>query len=142
VNGLVLAATSVLEIEIDPTNSQGNGINDLIQVSGAVDLGLAELMIDLLSAPTLGEGFDILLNDGDDPVVGGRPGPIYADFGGLTYRFDVNYAANADGGTLGNDLRVTVSAVPVPGVLWLMGLGCLGLAGWAGRKQTPSTVNG
>ena len=125
--GLGLAATGVLAIEIDPTNAQGNGTADQVRVSGAVDLGLGDLVLSLYSAPTLGQIFDIVLNDGVDPIIGrfAQGDRITATFGGETYAFAIDYGANADGGGQGNDVRLV--AVPLPGTVWLLGLGVLGL---------------
>ena len=122
---LALAAAGILAIELDPANTQGRGTNDQVRVAGAVALDLADLVISLYSAPTIGQMFDIVLNAGGDPVTGrfAQGERVSATFANHTYWFAIDYAANADGGGRGNDLRLT--AVPVPGSLWLLGLGAL-----------------
>jgi len=125
--GLALSASGVLAIDLDPTNTQGHGTSDQVRVSGAVDLGLADLVLTLYSVPTLGQLFDLLLTGGTAPVTGrfAQGDLVSADFVGHTYWFAIDYTATADGGSQGNDLRLT--AVPVPGSAWLFGLGALGL---------------
>ena len=44
-------------IDLDRTDAQGQGLNDVLNVTGALALNGANLVLDLLSAPTLGDGF-------------------------------------------------------------------------------------
>jgi len=125
VGSTVLSAGSAFSIDLDPTNSQGHGLADLLNVSGSVALDHSDLLISLLSAPTLGQTFDILANDGSD-LIGGLFNQghfVFASYGGHSYRFSINYAYNADGGAAGNDIRLTESEVPEPGTGLLFGLG-------------------
>jgi hypothetical protein len=39
------------------------------------------------------------------------------------------------GSTLGMDLRIQLTAVPVPAAVWLFGSGLIGLVGFARRKN-------
>src|SRR5262249_39486853 len=66
VGDTALSAGSSLVIDLDPAG----GNNDVLNVTGTVSLNGADLVLDLLSAPTLGEGFDIVANDGTDPISG------------------------------------------------------------------------
>lgn len=142
--GLALAAAGVLAIELDPANVQGRGTNDRIRVSGAVALDLADLVVSLYSAPALGQMFDIVLNAGTDPVTGrfAQGDLVRATYASRTYRFAIDYAADADGSGTGNDVRLT--AVPAPGSPWLLGLGVLGLAlgGVRAAGGSPFSGNG
>ena len=77
----------------------------------------------------IGQTFYLLLNDGVDPVVGTfnglLNGAVVTDSFGDTYT--ISYFANGDGGTVGNDVSLTVaSVVPEPSAV----IGCLcGAAG-------------
>jgi hypothetical protein len=66
VGDTTLSTGSGLVIDLDPVG----GEYDVLKVSGAVSLSGADLVLDLLSAPTRGETFDILTNDGSDPIFG------------------------------------------------------------------------
>ena len=57
-----LSTGSGLVIDLDPVA----GERDVLNVNGTVSLNGADLVLDLLSAPTRGEAFDILTNDGSD----------------------------------------------------------------------------
>ncbi len=124
VGDLTLASSAVLAIALDPVQ----GTHDLVRTSGGVTLDLADLVLSLLSASTSGQWLDILLNDGTDAIVGrfAQGDRMMAGFAGGGYLFAIRYAANADGGAVGNDIRL--ESIPAPGTLLLLGLGGLGLA--------------
>jgi PEP-CTERM motif len=119
VGDTTLSTGSGLVIDLDPTD----GENDVLNVKGTVALSGADLVLDLLSAPTRGEAFDILTNDGIDPISGefSEGSQVTGMFDGQAYSFRIDYAFNADAGAVGNDIRLT--AVPEPAT-WL--LICLG----------------
>lgn len=121
VGDTMLSAGSGFVIDLDPTN----GENDVLSVNGTVALNGADLVLDLLSAPTRGEAFDILTNDGTDPISGefSEGSQVTGMFNGQAYSFRIDYAFNADGGMIGNDIRLT--AVPEPATWLLMGIGGL-----------------
>jgi hypothetical protein len=118
VGGTTLSTGSGLVIDLDPTD----GVNDVLNVMGTAALNGADLVLDLLSAPTRGEAFDILTNDGTDPISGefSEGSQVTGMFDGRAYSFRIDYAFNADGGAVGNDIRLT--AVPEPATWLLMGL--------------------
>ena len=64
VGDTTLSTGSGLVIDLDPAG----GDNDVLNVTGAVALNGADLVLDLLSAPTMGESFDILTATG--PISG------------------------------------------------------------------------
>ena len=85
----------------------------------------------------VGTQFFIAFNDGTDPVVGTFSNatvlaPTVTDAYGDV--FTVSYAANGDGGTLGNDISLTVSSVatvPEPTTVLAGALtALLGVAAW------------
>jgi T5SS/PEP-CTERM-associated repeat protein len=106
-----------LEIEIDGPGGSGVGW-DLVVVNGAVDLIGADatanalVNIELGMAPTIGQGFLILQNDGVDPILGTfANGPtVSATFGNRVYDFAVNYTAGD-----GNDIGVWTQSVSLLG---------------------------
>jgi PEP-CTERM motif len=132
VGDTTLSAGSSLVIDLDPTDAG----NDVLNVKGTVALNGADLVLDLLSAPTRGEAFDILTNDGTDPISGefSEGSQVTGMFDGQAYSFRVDYDFNADGGTVGNDIRLT--AVPEPATWLLMGLGGLIVLGARSRQRT------
>jgi hypothetical protein len=85
VGDATLSAGSGLVIDLDPTD----GGNDVLNVKGTVALNGADLVLDLLSAPTRGEAFDILINDGTDPISGAfsEGSQVTGMFDGQAYSF-------------------------------------------------------
>ena len=107
-------------------------------MKGTVALNGADLVLDLLSAPTTGEGFDILTNDGTDPISGefSEGSLVTGRFGDQLFSFQIDYAFNADGRLVGNDIGLTeigAQTVPEPATWLLMGFG--GLIVWGARQR-------
>lgn len=124
-NFALAGAGASLGIELDPTNSGGLGITDVLNVTGTVNLAGGNLTLSLISNPaTIGQGFVIITNDGADSILGtfgtANGSPISNNTivlpGGFT--FGINYAA-ADG----NDVALTLLAVPEPGTVSVLMLG-------------------
>jgi|GEM_PF-4758746 len=102
-------------------------------LSGAVTLG-GNLQVSIISGynPQPGDTFFVLLNDGTDAINGAfanAPGGHYVIPG---YDFAVNYAANGDGGGVGNDIALTVVPEPTSAMLLLGGLAMM-----ARRRRRP-----
>jgi hypothetical protein len=122
---------------VDLTNSTGGlagqgaantlaGTNyDQLISSGAISLSGANLMITPGSGLQVGDKFYILNNSGSSTnsgVFGNAAGPtIFAANNGDL--FSINYFDNADGGSLPNDVSLTLTAGPEPST-W-------GAAAWA-----------
>ena len=146
VNGnLTLTSTALLETELGGTTA-GAGY-DQVRVGGAIALG-GNLSLATINgfALTVGQTFYILDGLGDPANGGGLSGTfanvsnagIYTDAAGNIFR--VNYAdsdPNDPSATAGNDVSVSVLAVPEPGSLVLATLGGLtALGAWVRRRRT------
>ncbi len=111
---------SALNLEI-----AGLASADKLAVNNTVDITGGNLAIVLSYAPTIGDFFTVIENDGMEGITGtfsnlADGGMIDADFNSTTYTFQADYA----GGT-GNDLVLTV--VPEPTTALLAVLGSLAL---------------
>ena len=134
-NGDYNRSAGILEIELFGTNPGSEF--DQVFVNGLVDLngdsltgGILDLKLGF--APSLGDSFTIVENDGTDLITtaffGLEEGASLTEFfEGQAFTFTITYA----GGT-GND--IVVGAVPIPPSVWLFGSGLLGLVGIARRK--------
>lgn len=117
---LDLQSGGTYSLELDPTNSGGLGTTDVLNVTGGVTLA-GNLAISLLSTPTNGQQFTIILNDGTGDAVTGT----FANAGTLTAG-GWNFAVNLAGGD-GNEVVLTASPVPEPAALGLLGIAAAGL---------------
>ncbi len=129
VGGATLSAGSRLFIDLDPTDSLGQGLNDVLNVNGAVALNGADLVLDLLSAPTIGESFDIVTTTAGVSGLFSEGYELVSSFDGQAYGFRIDYAYVPGGGMSGEDIRLTSTAVPEPTTFVLMALGGAA-AGW------------
>ena len=121
---LTLASGSTYLVNVNggsgPTGTGAGTLYDQTVVTGTISLA-GSLSLTLGATPLVaGDKFFIALNDGTDAVSG-----IFSNTtnGGMTYTqgfdvFSVNYADNGDGGSVGNDISLTLLAVPEPGT-WL-----------------------
>ncbi|MEI6334748.1 MAG: autotransporter-associated beta strand repeat-containing protein [Methylococcaceae bacterium] len=127
----VLSQNSIFTVDLNPFT----GTADRVNVTGLVSLNLSNLTINLLYAPTFGQTFNLLNNDGSDAITGifNQGSIVSAMFGGQSWDFKIDYAYNADGGVNGNDILLT--AVPVPAAAWLFGTGFLGFFGAARKRK-------
>jgi fibronectin-binding autotransporter adhesin len=126
---VTLASGSNFNVDINGTTA-GTGY-DQVSVTGAVNLGgllASNLVVTAGSSLSIGQKFYILLNDSTDTVSGtfAQGTTVTASNNGDV--FLINYADNGDGGILGNDISLTVTALPEPstyvaGILTLAALG-------------------
>ena len=141
--GLTLNGTYQVNLNGSSATPSAGMTYSQISVLGALSLNPASssLLINTTSNTNLASGqvFNIALNDGTEAVSGTfgnlTEGATVTDNLGDTYT--ISYLANADGGTLGNDISLTVSGVaPVPEPATLCGgLLLVGAAGWSHRRR-------
>jgi len=143
--GLFSAGT--LEIELMGL-IPGSDFDQLI-VNGGIDLnadagggGMLDILLGF--APSVGDAFTVIENDGVDSVsgifFGLAEGALFEEtFGGQLVTFDITYM----GGT-GNDIVLnvaSVSTVPLPATVWLFTSGLLGLVRISRRKKLTSLTH-
>jgi fibronectin-binding autotransporter adhesin len=127
---LTLQAPATLSAEIaGPVAGPGNSTQyDQVTVTGGVSLA-GSLQVALLGgyAPDDQKPFYLILNDGTDAVSGTFAGIAegqQVSFGGTN--FLVSYAANGDGGSVGNDVAL-IAQVPEPAAASLAAVAAIGL---------------
>lgn len=108
---------ATLAIVANGTNTfngaNGSSACSQLRVNGSlVDLGSQELRVTLGYAPQPGDVLDVVLNDGSDAITGtflglAEGGKVDGlNHAGKTYSARITYQANADGGSVGNDVRL------------------------------------
>jgi hypothetical protein len=133
---LTIDSGSTLAIEI--TGNTGGTTYDQVNTTGTVDLLGGSITLTLSGfAPQLADRFYIILNDGTDPVTGTFAGLPQGAFVGSSgpYAFFIGYNGNGDGGSVGNDVFLSI---PEPGSLATLvgGLGVLcGLQRFRRRRE-------
>ncbi len=134
-NSLTLPGTTTLSLDITGTTAGSSGtaggFSQVFVSTGTVTLGSnIALTLNGYAPSTAGDTFDIINNAGGSAVVGTFANAVPDPFGGNTPQvvfgnvtFDISYAS----GPTGNDVVLTVVAVPEPGSLAavISGLGML-----------------
>ena len=97
----------------------------------------SNLVVTAGSSLSIGNKFFILLNDSVDPLVGTFSGLVNG--ASITASnnsdiFTINYLDNGDSGSIGNDISLTVTAVPEPGT-YVTGILTLLFIGYAQRRS-------
>jgi len=100
-----------------------------VSVTGTVNISGSTLVLNPGAGLTVGNKFFIVANDSTDAVTGMFSQGTTITSGNDT--FLINYADNFDGGSVANDISLTLTAVlPEPGnyVVGIFGLGVVGLS--------------
>ena len=145
--GLNLNGTYQVNLTGSTTPTAGTTYSQ-VSVVGALTLNPTSSLLAVNATSNVnlavGQVFSIALNDGTEPVSGTfgnlTEGAIVKDNLGDTYT--LSYLANADGGTLGNDISLTVAGVvPIPEPTTVLGGVLLfGVAGWGQRRRWRGPV--
>ena len=143
-NGTAILTTGALTLagtySLDLLGATVGTQYDQTKTTGAVTLTGSSLAFNSVntSALTVGEKFYILLNGSATADTGAFTGAnisggVVSDGFGDT--FQISYTDNGDGGTLGNDVSLTVlTAVPEPST-WFAGFLVLGTLGYSQRRN-------
>lgn len=127
-NGLVVfAAGSTLAIELNGLNAGIEHDQLTLDITGALTILGGNLSLTLGFAPSAGDSFTIVENNGTQPLSGvfsnlPDSGSILASFAGIPYEFQADY----QGGD-GNDLTLVVVPEPGTAAVLLASLGALAL---------------
>jgi len=112
---VTLSLGSNFNVDINGTTA---GVSyDQLKVTGSVSITGSNLVI--IAGPNLsiGQTFYIVLNDGTDAITGTfAQGSTVMASNNLDL-FSINYFANGDGGSVGNDIALTVIGLPEPSTL-------------------------
>jgi fibronectin-binding autotransporter adhesin len=137
---LTLVSGSNFAVDLNTTTA-GTGY-DQLSVTGTVNLGgtlASNLLVTAANTLTIGDKFFIVLNDSTDLVSGtfAQGATVTAPNGEV---FAINYVDNGDGGTLGNDISLTLTAVPEPST-WIGGALTFAALGWSQRKRVKKLLS-
>jgi autotransporter-associated beta strand protein len=127
---LTLVSASNFNVDLNSLTA-GTGY-DQLDVTGTVNVSGCNLGVTVGGAFALGDKFFITLNDGTDLVTGtfAQVGTVTANNG---YTFLINYIDNGDGGLVGNDISLTLTAIPEPST-WIGAMLALGVLGFVSRS--------
>ena len=128
---LTLNSGSFFNVDLNNTTA-GTGY-DQVSVTGTVSIGGSNLVVSVGGVLSVNDKFFITLNNGTDLVTGtfAQGVTVTADNG---YTFLINYLDNGDSGTVGNDISLTLTAIPEPST-WIGAALALGAIGFTQRKR-------
>jgi autotransporter-associated beta strand protein len=129
---LTLSSGANFNVDLNTTTA-GSGY-DQLNVTGLLSINGSNLVITAGSGLTIGQKFFIALNDGSDGITGtfAQGSSVIAANNGDT--FLISYLDNGDGGPLGNDISLTLTAVPEPST-YLSALLALAAVSFHQRKR-------
>jgi len=137
--GFTLSSGAHLSLELGGTTGTGTSgtLYSELKVTGTVSLS-GDVQFSLFGGftPHLNDIFYIILNDGTDLPSGTFSNAVGGIITNAGIQYQVNYAANGDGGAAANDVSLKVIAVPEPGagMMALTGL-VAGLGGLRPRRR-------
>jgi fibronectin-binding autotransporter adhesin len=108
---LTLSSGSFFNVDLNGTTA-GSGY-DQVSVTGLLAISGSNLVVTVGGGLQTGNKFFVALNDGTDAVTGtfAQGSTVTASNG---YTFLINYTDDGGGGLLGNDISLTLTAVPEP----------------------------
>ncbi|MEN3368646.1 MAG: hypothetical protein V7609_789 [Verrucomicrobiota bacterium] len=127
---VTLNSGSNFVLELNNT-TPGTGYDQLV-VNGSVTLNLGNIVVIAGGGLQVGDKFFVVVNDGTDPVLG-----AFAQGGTVTSGSDtflINYLDDFGGGLAGNDISLTLQAIPEPST-WIVGALALAAIGFTQRKR-------
>lgn len=134
---LSLASSSVFVLDINSA-TVGSGY-DQVSVTGTVDIAGSILSLNPGAGLNVGDTYYILANNGTDAITGTFSQGASITAG--TNVFSINYMANFDGGSVANDISLTLVAVLPETSTWISGAVAAGIAVthgfmvWAKRRR-------
>ena len=133
---LTLVSASNFNVDLNSLTA-GSGY-DQLDVTGTVNVSGGNLDVTVGGTFALGDKFFITLNDGTDLVTGtfAQVPTVTADNG---YTFLINYLDNGDGGIVGNDISLTLAAIPEPST-WIGSVLALAAIGFTQRRRFSRLV--
>lgn len=127
---VTLNSTSNFILEINGT-TPGTGYDQLV-VNGTVTLNLGNIVIASASGLNLNDKVFVVVNDDIDPVLGAFSQGATVTGGG--YSFLINYVDNFGGTGVGNDISLTVTAIPEAST-WIGAALALAAIGWTQLRK-------
>jgi autotransporter-associated beta strand protein len=107
---VTLNSGSNFVLELNGT-TPGTGYDQLV-VNGTVTLNLGNIVVMAGGGLNVGDKFFVVVNDGIDPVTGAFAQGATVTSGSDT--FLINYLDDSNGGMAGNDISLTLTAIPEP----------------------------
>ncbi len=137
---LTLSSGSFFNVDLNNATA-GTGY-DQVSVTGLLSITSSNLNINPGAGLSIGNTLFIALNNGTDAITGTFAGLAQgATVTSGAYSFTIDYFANGDLGTVGNDIALTVTAAPIPEPgTWIGGALALGAIALASRRKVRALL--
>jgi fibronectin-binding autotransporter adhesin len=112
-----LSFSSGANFTLDLNNTTVGSGYDQVSVTGTVNITGSNLVLNLGAGLSLGDKFYIVANDGTDSIIGTFSQGTTITVGNDT--FLINYADNFDGGSVANDISLTLTAIVPEPSTWI-----------------------